>query len=43
VRRGDRAGMLTLKTPESELPRVKPIFDTILAGISFRDRDSGRS
>lgn len=43
VRRGDRAGMLTLKTPESELPRVKPVFDTILAGVSFRDRDAGRS
>jgi hypothetical protein len=43
VRRGDRAGMLTLKTPEAELPRVKPVFDTILAGVSFRDGESGRS
>jgi pSer/pThr/pTyr-binding forkhead associated (FHA) protein len=38
VRRGDRAGILTLKTLEAELPRVKPVFDTILSGISFRDR-----
>ena len=43
VRRGDRAGMLTLKTLESELPRVKPVFDAILSGVSFHDRDSGRS
>ena len=43
VRRGDRVGILTLKTLESELPRVKPIFDTIVSGVSFRTRDAGRS
>jgi pSer/pThr/pTyr-binding forkhead associated (FHA) protein len=43
VRRGDRAGMLTMKTLESDLPRAKPVFDKILSSVSFRDNDSRHS
>lgn len=43
VRRGDRAGMLVMKTLEAELPRVKPLFDKILSSVSFRDSGSDRS
>lgn len=43
VRRGEHAGILTLKTLESDLPRAKPVFDKILSSVSFREQDSRRS
>lgn len=36
ARRGDRVGVLTLKTLEADWPRVRAVFEEILSGVSFR-------